>query len=529
MTIKILLRTGSLLTLLVLLSYTALAQTQGGKVKRRSHQANATAVVGTDTATSSKAGSEDKVEQLQTKVEQLQTLVEQQQRALAEMQKSIEALTSKSPVLTPASAQIPSADAQTLAPLVATEATQTNKSAPSSSPAQKGSGEKLAFTAGWEPANEKWDKSHAFIRSADGRFEAALTGYAQLDYRGYESGNHPPNTFLIRRARLALEGKLDRYFDFKVEGDFADTTSIILRDFYLNVKRVDELQFRFGHFKEPFSQEELRGDAVQDFVERSLVNNLAPSRSPGLMVWGKVAKERFEYYAGMFNGKGPLAQNNNGTPESVVRLRFAPWKGGDGFFTKGLAFGGAYAQGRSFDGTGVRGRTESQSITFYSPDLINGKTTRANGELTWLLGPLAIRAEYDQTNQEREDLGPNDRDLPGVVAKGYMAQATYLLTGERKPDNEPVAPRHNLFGEKNGGAGLGAWELKFRYSNLQVSNGTAKSNRAETFLFGPNWYLTRYVRQVFDFGFERFKDRVRSPNPNDRYFFVVLSRIQVAF
>jgi hypothetical protein len=34
---------------------------------------------------------------------------------------------------------------------------------------------------------------------------------------------------------------------------------------------------------------------------------------------------------------------------------------------------------------------------------------------------------------------------------------------------------------------------------------------------------------VLDLGFERFNDPARSPNPRDKNFFVVLSRIQVAF
>ena len=521
MTVKNTSRISSLLTLILLLSNLAVAQMQDGKVTRQSDRASAETADSSDTNASRKAESADKVGQLQTKVEQLQALIEQQQRELAEMQKSIEAL--KTPVLTPAYAHASSTEGQTSAPAVAAEAAQTGKGAGSTSSAQKGSNdEKPGLIAGW-------DKSHAVLRSSDGRFETSLAGYAQLDHRGYQSGNHPANTFLVRRARLALEGKLERYFDFKIEGDFSDTTSTILRDFYGNIHRIEELQFRFGHFKEPFSQEELRGDPYQDFVERSLVNNLAPSRSPGFMFSGAINKGVFEYQVGAFNGKGALVLNNNGTPESVIRLRFAPWKNGHGFLTRGLAFGGAYAQGRSFGGTSVRGQTESRSFTYYSPDAINGKTIRANGELTWLLGPATIRAEYDQTNQSREDLGLSGRDLPGVVAKGYTAQATYLLTGEAKPDNAAVAPRRNLFGEGNGNPGFGAWELKFRYSNLQIANGTAKSNRAETFFFGPNWYMNRFMRYVLDLGFERFKDPARSPNPGDKTYFVVLSRIQVAF
>lgn len=445
---------------------------------------------------------------LKSKVDELQVLIQQQQRMLAELQKQIEAMQNASVVPTGSKDGISAPQQKTTG-------------VPPAQSQAKGQ-DKPAGVAGW-------NGGHAFVRSADGSFETQIGGYAQLDFRGYQSGDHPPNSFLVRRARLSLEGKLERFFEFRIEGDFADTTSTMLRDFYVNIHRTDEVQFRFGQFRVPMSQEEMRSDNLQDFVERSMVNNLVPSRSPGLMVSGVLNEGVFEYQVGAFNGKGLLVANNNSTPESAVRLRFAPWKNAELFWAKGLIFGGALTHGRSLGGLSVRGQTESRSFNFFLPDTINGKYNRANGEVTWLLGPAAIRAEYDQTNQRRENLGPGGTNLPGVVAKGYSAQFTYLLTGESKPEAGAVAPHRNLFSNEGGRHGLGAWEVKFRYTNLQISDSTAKSNRAESFYFGPNWYMNRYVRYLLDFGVERFKDPARTPVPGDQTFFVVLSRVQVAF
>ncbi len=441
-------------------------------------------------------------------IEQLQSTVERQQRAIAEMQKRIDAL---------------------------------ERTVPASAAATRSDGEQTAGGSLPEPpravsqpegkreGSAGWNDSHAFIRNGDGSFETQIAGYGQLDFRGYQAGEHPPNTFLVRRARLSVEGRLQRYYEYKLEGDFADTGSTLLRDFYVNIRRADQLQFRFGQFKMPFSQEELRSDSVQDFVERSLVNNLAPSRSPGMAVTGVFGKGVFEYQAGLFNGKGLLAPNNNGTPESALRLRFSPWKHTGSFWARGLIFGGAGTSGRSVGGVGVRGQTESRSASFFTPDTLNGRYNRANGEFTWLLGPATIRAEYDQTNQRRDGLGPAGANLPGVVAKGWMAQATWLLTGETKSEAGAVVPRHELFTRDGARPGFGAWELKVRYASLQISDGSVKNNRAETLYFGPNWYLNRYVRYMLDFGWERFGDPARAPRKGERGFGVVLSRIQVAF
>ena len=466
------------------------------------------------------------IEELRSQVTQLQLLVELQQRALEDIQKRIGMTDSAARV----ASQEPSAGS--IEPVAVTAGLRTASiEAKSSSDAATSAGQSKPQDKPQDKpvAVAGWDRNHAFLRSADGNFETYIGGYAQFDFRGYQEGDHPPNTFLIRRARVAIEGKVARYFDYKVEGDFADLAGTLLRDFYVNIHRIDELQLRFGHFRVPISQEEIRTDSFQDFVERSMVNNLVPSRSPGFMASGVVGKGVFEYQVGAFNGKGLLGLNNNGSPEGAVRLRFTPWKNGSEFVGKGFSFGGAFTQGRSLGGLSVRGITESRSFSFFVPDTVNGKYIRANGELTWMLGPAAIRAEYDQTNQRRENLGPGGTTLPGVVAKGYTGQFTYLLTGEEKPEAGAVTPANNLFGDGNGKQGFGAWELKFRYTNLQISDATAKSNRAESFYFGPNWYMNRYVRYMLDLGFERFKDPVRSPRPGDRNFFVILSRVQVAF
>jgi phosphate-selective porin OprO/OprP len=375
-----------------------------------------------------------------------------------------------------------------------------------------------------------WGDDHAFIRNETGSFETDFLGYSQLDFRGYSAGDHPPthppNTFIVRRARIAMEGKIDTYFEFRIEGDFADTNSTLLRDFYVNIHRIDQFVMRFGQTRQPFSQEEMRSDNFQEFVERSLVNNLAPSRSPGVMAYGKLGDGIFEYQTGAFNGKGLLALNNNGTPDTALRLRFNPWRRSDNFWIKGLIVGGAYSMGRNLNGQSIKGVTPSQ-ITFFQPDTVNGRLYRANGEVTWLLGPAALRAEFDQSNQLRENLGPRGTNLPGVLAKGYMAQFTYLLTGETQPDIGYVVPNRPLFDRgADGRTGIGAWQLKVRYDNLQIIDGSPKSNRASTIYFGPNWYMNRWVRYLLDFGVEQFTHPANGLRPNQR-FFTVLSQIQL--
>ncbi|MEW6131356.1 MAG: porin [Acidobacteriota bacterium] len=460
----------------------------------------------------------DDVEVLKLRVNQLEKLVEQQQRLMSAMEKRLGEVEEKNAALTkPATA--PAVETKSVD---ATIATAPKSGTPSTN-------EKATAPAQENKPLAGWNKDHAFLQSADGSFTTNIIGFAQFDFRGYQAGDHPPDTFLVRRARLGVEGKLANYFDYRVQGDFADTRNTLLRDAFLTIHKTDEFQLRFGQFKEPFSQEEMSSITNIDFVERSMADNLAPSRSPGVMAFGLINKGVFEYAIGAFNGKGLLANNNNNTPEGIVRFRFSPLKNKLGSMFKNFAFGGAYAQGRNQDGVSVTGQTESRSFMFFAPEPVNGKITRANGEFSWTLRQAQIRAEYDQVNQAREGLGLGGSDLPGVVAKAFVGQFTYLLTGENKSETNPVTPKHELFSNDGSARGFGAWELKARFARLQVADATAKSNHAASFYFGANWYMNRFLKYVIDFGIERFNDPVRSPNPKDRNYFVHLNRLQFTF
>ncbi len=377
--------------------------------------------------------------------------------------------------------------------------------------------EKATLTAGWTG-------SHAYIKSSDGNFRMQFGGRLQLDWRSYTGTVTPPGSFFIRRARVEAQGELFRHYEYKVQGDFADTTSALLRDAYINVNYLQGVQVKFGQFKPPFSQEELRSSKYIDFVERSSVNNLALTYTPGVMVHGKLADGTVEYALAGVNGQGPLKSNTATTPETFLRLRFTPYKSGGPAVLRGFSFGGAVGHGRKNNGVSVRGRTASRSVTFFDPVPVNGKIVRANAEFRWLYKNFSLAGEYDQTNQFRQGLAAGGGDLPGVVGKGYLLQATYLLTGEKKGEGG-IAPASAFLEEQRG---RGAWELAFRYENLQVDD-RVNPNRAEAFTFGVNWWLTKFVRYQSNFIFEQFKDPARTPDPGDTSHFSYLSRMQVIF
>ncbi len=362
-------------------------------------------------------------------------------------------------------------------------------------------------------------------RSYEG-LEIALKGYIQFDAHGYGAKAEGENLLIVRRARLGVEGSLFKRMEFKVQVDFSDLNRISLRDVYVAYRVRDELKLWIGHMKEPWGQEELHGDSALDFVERSMVNNLVPPRNVGVMASGAFKNGVLEYQVGLFSGNKTLSREPNGPPEAVVRLRSSPWIKSEASLLKGLSFGSAYAYSQPESGDSVRGRTASRGITFLKTSKVSGPATRTNAEVSWLGGPASVRAEYGQTNQARRGLGRDGTNLSGVVARALMAQITFLLTGETKPDSKNVRPKRNFFEKEAGGRGLGAWELKLRYDNLALDESKLTSNRADSIYFGVNWYLNRRIRYLLDLGLERFQNPLRMSQADKRTSFVTLSRVQ---
>jgi len=89
----------------------------------------------------------------------------------------------------------------------------------------------------------------------------------------------------FRRARLYLSGLIYGNVEFKAQYDFAGGDADF-KDVYIGLLDLPIGNIRVGHFKEPFSLEELTSSNHITFLERALPNALAPSRNAGVMLYG---------------------------------------------------------------------------------------------------------------------------------------------------------------------------------------------------------------------------------------------------
>jgi len=408
------------------------------------------------------------------------------------------------------------------------------------------------------PLTAGWNGEHFFIRSQDGQFSISPYGYVDTDYRAYKGDGAPADTFLVRRARFGFQGNYGSHFDFALLTDANSTTGAIVRDVYLNVRIKPEFQIQAGQFKEPFAQETGIGATNLDFVERGLQALLYPCavtafRCPGITIHGDIDGGVMQYWVGAFNGRGGVTANVTNEPDFVGRVRLYPWRKSNNDWLKQFAIGASIDHARS------RGLSNDVSFSALLPDgtytffpqlPINGPIERYEGEFTYITGPFAARGEYVQLQEQRDGVGSltpgglGFLTLPGIGAKAWNIGTTYLLTGEKRPENGTPRVKHPLFGPDTPGGqgrGWGAWEVGVRYSGIQANAPGANflnfytpglvpqyDFHTDEITFGINWYMNYWVKYQFNINI----DQLHQPSTTGQLpqnFFALTQELQFRF
>jgi hypothetical protein len=407
-----------------------------------------------------------------------------------------------------------------------------------------------------------WNGEHFFLKSPDGQFTLMPIGYLNAQYNFYKGDGAPSDTFSIRRARFGVQGSYGSQLDYAFLFDSAATNGISIRDAYIDFKPWKSFQIQAGQFKVPFSQEVGTGDTSVEFIERSITSVLYPDasgtfRAPGATIHGSLDNGVVQYWGGIFNGKGIIANDTTNEPEVVGRVRFFPFRNNKDSIFKNFAVGGSYEHSRSrglSNELSFSGLLNDSTFTFFPQFRINGGIDRYNGHFQFLRGPLGLRGEYTQILEKRTGIGSEQlgglgfQSLPGIIGKGAYGQITYLLTHEEEPENAIPRVKHPIIGPpspgETGGPGWGAFALKARFAWLEgIAPGFAcdpatcpitptifprQSDHTEQISTGLNWYLNYWVLLKFDFNVNRLVNpSVQGLTP--RTYFVALQGVQFRF
>ena len=400
----------------------------------------------------------------------------------------------------------------------------------------------ILAASGTAGAQEGWQFGPSLEISRPGSdFKLRVNSYAQGDLRSRrnftdgddeEPGLNGTET-LLRRTRIGLEGEWGR-FSFEAMVDPSDEGEH-LKNLYGEIKLAKALRIRGGHFKVPVSPEFLTSIAKTDFMERSmLATHLAPARDWGVMATGTPFK-RFDYMVGIFEGDG-RTQRSRSDRTVAARLEYGALKTLDlgASFSEGDVTAHDELEGVEPVPRGLPGIGASQ-FRFYDPHFVEGRRRRMGADARWSSGPVAVRGEWLRATEERRGQGPVFEDLPAEIGEGWVASATWLVTGEKK--SRTIKPGRPL-----SKGGPGAIEVGARYESLRFddegddagfagSGNRARNIRpaeARAFTGGLSWWPESWVRLMGNVVLERFEDALLAPEPGRQGQYVtILGRLQL--
>jgi phosphate-selective porin OprO/OprP len=380
--------------------------------------------------------------------------------------------------------------------------------------------------------------------SADGANSLHIGALVQFDSREYlkDGGGVLNNTFLLRRARPVLDGTIDKIYTFQFVPEFGGTNPVSIFDANIGIAPTKEVQFKFGKFKAPIGLEQLQGDPATSFVERSLVNNLVPSRDLGAQVTYTIKGGVLTGTAGVFNGVADGANSTNqdfdNDKDVDARLFSRPFVNAKDSLWHGLGAGVAGSFGREKGSPALTAgyKTDGQQTFFkYNSTVVaDGQVWRVSPQAYYYYGPFGALGEYVVSTVNARPTATGAKTQ--LENKAWQASICYVITGE-DASYTGVTPAEP-FSWANGT--WGAWQVVARYGDLKVdskafplfASTATNAKEASAWGVGVNWYLNSVVRVSQDFFDTHFtKAGTTAPTTqilqqNEK---ALITRVQLAF
>ncbi|MGQ0792522.1 MAG: porin [Deltaproteobacteria bacterium] len=312
-----------------------------------------------------------------------------------------------------------------------------------------------------EPAKPQWTekveagyKDGIFIKTDNFSLKFNTLFQGQFFVNDFDSEKNadpdPRASFQIRRLRIFFTGNgFYPWLKYTIQLDADRGSGFGLRDAHLDFARYREATLRFGQYKAPFQREEINGDSLLQFADRSIVNEeFTLERDIGLTLYGMLLGDTVEYHAGVFNGAGRnAAQNLDENFLYVARAVFSPF--GEYKYSQGhledpskplLAIGAAVAAIPDFNpsssgqGEGIGSRANlARAVLDIDPETVEADVVQFTADLAFKYAGFSAEAEYDLRR-----ISPDSAD--SATGHGFRGQIGYLIL----PPNVDVAFRYAI-------------------------------------------------------------------------------------
>ncbi len=390
-------------------------------------------------------------------------------------------------------------------------------------------------------ANPEWKDGILQFSSSDGMFKTRFDVRMYLDgaiYFENENEESMSDGTDLRRVRFAMKVKLWEKWLAEWDMDFATyqkesdkkNKGPEVKDMWLAYMLRENAMIKVGHFKPPFSMEELTSSSKTVFLERAYPNVFTTGRRIGFGVtyW----KNWMHASAGLFGESAENLDQKSGDEGNAFacRLVAAPLNNDEQLLHLGGAFQwvtpDAAEDGQekliAFDERPETSVSRTKFLDTSDITDVKGYST-IGGELAGKFGPFYAEAEYMLTTVMRK------ADKEDAEFCGGYAMVGWFVTGESKPYDIEEAE----FGKPVPDSDLGALEIALRYSHLDLTDEDALiyGGMANNYGVALNWYPNNNVRLMLNYIYvmnSEFADGDGNWKGEDEFSFVT-ARVLVNF
>ena len=350
------------------------------------------------------------------------------------------------------------------------------------------------------------------IADTTGNFTFKPRGVVEFDAVAFlerKGGYDYNNSTGFRRARIGLEGTALKWWNYRIEVDFAGN-AVSLLDAYIQYTKIPKTVITLGHHKAPFGLEANNSDNYNTFLERGMFTNAFGNAGAERRIGISAAyapEETLNLAVGLFGDNESISRSSGApvtdTPDESWGVNGrATWEpvfdtgkivhlGLSGYYRTALKSGDVEDAVRLSDRPNIR--VDNGNIA--DTGVITGvRSLRYGGaEAAGVFGPLTVAGEIGRLWLDRTDAS-NEHFT------GYYGYAAYMLTGETRPFRGGNFDRVRPFKEL-GKDGLGAFEVAVRYDHLDLENTPVLAragNDASSLTVGLNWYFNPYAKLMFN-------------------------------
>jgi phosphate-selective porin OprO/OprP len=362
------------------------------------------------------------------------------------------------------------------------------------------------------------------IADTTGNFTFKPRGVVEFDavaFLEHKGGYDYNNGTGFRRARIGLEGTALKWWNYRIEVDFAGN-AVSLLDAYLQYTKIPKTVITLGQHKAPFGLEANNSDNYNTFLERGMFTNAFGNAGAERRIGISAAyapQETVNIAIGAFGDNesisrspsliGSVTTDDHTPDESLGFNGRATW---EPVFDTGkvvhLGLSGYYRTALKSRNSGLGIDIEDSVRLSDRPNVRvdNGniadsglitdvKSLRyAGAEAAAVFGPFTLAGEAGRIWLDRTNSQP-DKHFTGAYVYG-----SWFVTGETRPFKGGNFDRVKPFKEL-GKDGLGAFEIAARYDWLDLSETPVLAragNETQTTTLGVNWYFNSYAKLMFN-------------------------------